>query len=180
MSFLLSAEPSPKRKWWAIGIATVLMAVSFGSFVIALVAAGSDDPEAAGPAFALGFILVPAVFAVLAFVSGHDRAPIGTLQGMGIWLLLALPVGLFNPVTGLAAGFGGGGVLALRREEHQSLRPRIIGTILTTLYVTLTLVIFVPAGLFAGALLPLTALGLSDWYAERRRGAQPSQPEVPE
>lgn len=180
MSFLRSEQASPQRKWWAIAFATVFMAISFGSFVIALVAAGSDDPEATGPAFALGFILVPAVFGVLAFVSGHDRAPIGTLQGMGLWLLLALALGLINPVTGLAAGFGGGGVVALRREEYQSLRPRIAGTISTTLYVTLTLVIFVPAGLFAGAVLPLTALGLSDWYAERRFGPRPVQPEAPE
>lgn len=145
------------------------MAVSVGSFVVALVATGSDDAQAAGPAFALGFMLVPAVFGVLAFVSGHERAPLATLLAMGLWLVLTLPMGLINPVTGLAAGFGGGGIVALGREDPGQLRPRLMGTALTTLYVTLTLVIFVPAGLFACAFLPLTALGLADWYAERRR-----------
>ena len=180
MSFVQTAEPSPNRKWWAIGIATALMALSVSSFVVALVATDSEDARAAGPAFALGFALVPAVFGVLAFVSGHDRAPIGTLQGMGLWLLLALPVGLFNPVTGLAAGFGGGGIYALRREDYRQLRPRIVATILTTVYITVTLMIFVPAGLFASALLPLTALGISDWIAERHREPRPVHTDVRE
>jgi hypothetical protein len=127
-----------------------------------------DDPAAAGPAFALGFGLVPVVFVVTAFVSARVAAPVSILKAMGLWLLFALPLGLINPVTGLCAGFCAGGALALRRSENPVRRARAIAGALTVVYVTVLVVTLPQAGLFAGAVTPLLSIRAADIYSERK------------
>lgn len=130
-------------------------------------AAASGDDVAAGPAFALGFSLVPVVIAVVAFVSGIENAPTATAKAMGIWLVLALPLGLVNPATGLSAGFGAAAAITLRRPDNHRARHRIIAVLINTLYVTVLVVIAPEAGLFAGAVTPVLAVRIADSWSER-------------
>jgi hypothetical protein len=166
-SLTLPRRDSTRRSWWAIAIGTVVMAISFASIVVAAVASQTEGGASAAPAFAIGFSTVPLVFGIAAFVSRHPDAPKATVKAMVVWLFVALPLSLFNPVTGIAAGFGAGGAVSLRMEEWSSLRRRILAALVTATYVTVVLLIFVPAGLFAGALLPLTSIGIADWLSKR-------------
>jgi hypothetical protein len=161
-----------KRSWLAIGLGTMVIVVSYSSILIAIVAARSDTPEAASPAFALGLALVPIVFVTVAFISGRRAAPIAVLKALGLWLLVALPLGIFNPVFGLCAAFGIGGVVTLKENETASWIIRTVAVILVAAY-SLLMVFIIPAlGLLSGGLLPLAALGIADYYT-RNRGTKP-------
>jgi len=160
-----------KRSWFAIATSTVLAMTSYSSFLIAIVATRSNTPQAAGPAFALGFVLAPLVFVALAFLSGRKRPPTAVLKAMGVWLLVALPLGLFNPVFGLSAGFGMGGVLALVEGENDRWRHRAIAVILVSTYSLLMLFVIPVLGILSGGLLPIASLGLADYYSEYRSRA---------
>jgi hypothetical protein len=131
-----------------------------------------EQTEASGPAFALGFILVPVVAAAAAFISGHDKAPTATLKGMGVWLGVALPLALFNPVTGFSAGFAACGALTLRSELTRPGRARWAAVALLALYITALVLILPQAALLAGALTPLLAIRGADMYLERARTRQ--------
>lgn len=162
-----SPAENPKRVWLAIGLGTVVQAISFGSLLLGAVASLSDQPEAAGPAFAIGFGLVPIVLVIVAFGSGRFGAASAVLKGMGLWLLVALPVGLINPVTGMCAGFTAAGAVTLRREEGIAFRPRVAAVVMASAYVTLLVVLFPQAGIFAGAITPLFAIRGADIWSER-------------
>ena len=156
-----------RRVWLAIGVGTVLQAVSYGSLLFGALVSLSDDPTGGGGAFALGFLLVPTVFASVAFISGHLRAPLATLKGMGLWLVVALPFGLLNPVTGLTLGFTAGAAVTLRGEEGVG-RIRAISVVVAAIWVSVLVFILPEAGLFAGAVTPLLAIRAADVYAETR------------
>jgi hypothetical protein len=155
------------RVWLAIGLGTVVQAISFGSLLLGAVASVEDQPEAAGPAFAIGFGLVPIVLVIVAFGSGRFGAATAVLKGMGLWLLVALPVGLINPVTGMCAGFTAAGAVTLRREEGIAFRPRVAAIVMASGYVTLLVVLLPQAGIFAGAITPLFAIRGADIWSER-------------
>lgn len=161
---------SYKRSWLAIGLSTIVLMVSYSSLLVAIVATQSDTPEAAGPTFALGFALVPVVFVSLAFLSGRRNAPTAVLKAAGVWLLVALPLGLFNPVFGLCAGFGIGGVLTLKEHDTDRWQIRTIAVLLSALYALGMLWVIPAIGLLSGGLLPFACLGLADYYTEHRAG----------
>lgn len=163
----LPSGETTRRNWWTIAIATVVMAISFLAFVVGVVASQDESEGSAGPAFAVGFMTVPLVFGIVAFGSRNEAAPIATVKAMLTWLLVALPLSLFNPVAGISAGFGAGGAVSLNMEEWSSLRTRLLAVLVTTIYVLAVVVIFVPAGIFAGAALPLTSIGIADWLSRR-------------
>jgi hypothetical protein len=161
-------DQSYKRSWFAIGLSTIVLMVSYSSLLVAIVATQSDTPEAAGPTFALGFALVPVVFVALAFLSGRRNAPTAVLKAAGVWLLLALPLGLFNPIFGLCVGFGIGGVLTLKERDTDRWQTRTIAVLLVATY-SLAMLWLIPAiGLLSGGLLPLACLGLADYYTQNR------------
>jgi hypothetical protein len=157
-----------RRSWIAIGLGTIVMAVSYGSLLLAIVASRSDTPEAAGPAFAVGFALTPAVFVTVAFMSGRRNAPSAVLKAMGLWLLIALPLGLFNPVFGLCVAFGIGGVLTLKAPDAESWKSRTVAVLMVAVYSLMMLFVIPALGLMSGGLLPLASLGLMDWYVDHR------------
>lgn len=163
-------DQSYKRSWLAIGLSTIVLMVSYSSLLVAIVATQSDTPEAAGPTFALGFALVPVVFVSLAFLSGRRNAPTAVLKAAGVWLLVALPLGLFNPVFGLCAGFGIGGVLTLKERDTDRWQIRTIAVLLSALYSFGMLWVIPAIGLLSGGLLPFACLGLADYYTEHRAG----------
>lgn len=174
---MAEAEPIQRgidrRAWLAIGLATIVQLVSYSSLLVAIVATQSDEPEAAGPTFALGFALVPVVFVVVAFVSGRSRAPIQVLKAMGLWLVIGLPLGLLNPVFGLCAAFGFGGVITLKGDETTSWRARSVAVGALSIYVLAVLFIIPALGLISGGVLPLAVLGLADYFSRNRAGPVP-------
>lgn len=163
-----------RRIWWAIGIGTVVQTISYVALIGGAIASASDETLAAGPVFALGFILVPVVSAIVAFVSRHERAPIATLKGMGIWLVVGLPLGVMNPISGLSAGFAASGVFTLRPLALRPGRRRWLAVLALLAYVTLLVFILPQAALFAGAATPLLALRVADMLSERAEDAQAS------
>ena len=171
------AEPiSPRRKWMAIGVATVVLVVSYSAMLLAFVAAEVDGADGSA-AFALGAALVPFVFVALAFISGHRRASGAVLKAMGLALLVAFPVSAImqDVVTGLVAGFGAGGVVALRAEPVHTRKSRALAVALVSLYVAVLVRVIIEAGLIAGATLPLVSIGIADSFVEfRARQNSPS------
>ena len=162
-----SAEPRPQRIWWGIGLGTILQVISYGSILLGALAAIADEELESGPSFALGFTLVPIVCATVAFVSAHERASMATLKGMGIWLVVGLPLGLLNPIAGLSVGFTAAGAFTLRPTVLSPGKARFWAVILTAAYLLLLVFIVPEAAILAGALTPLLAIRAADIYSER-------------
>ncbi len=122
--------------------------------------------------FALGLALVPFAFLVLAFGSKHPSPAAATVIAMLLSVVVAIPILALaqDVLTGMVAGYGAGGVIALRYEpERHSRVGRWIAVGVVTLYVFALLRTVTEAGLFAGPLLPLFAVGVADLFTERRR-----------
>lgn len=167
-------EPlSPKRKWRAITIATLLLVPGFWSMLAGLVSIASEETEGepnAAAALALGFALIPFVFIVLAFLSWHPRAPGAVVKAMGMSLLIGIPVSALaaDAVTGLVAGIGAGGILALRSDTLHDWKHRATAVAFAALY---TFVLARTVGdlvLLSAPVFPFTAIGLADHYSEWR------------
>ena len=167
-------EPlSPQRKWRAITLATLVLVPAYWSMLAGLVAA-ADDGEGGphpGAAIALGLALIPFVFIVLAFLSEHPRAPGAVLKAMGLTLLVGIPVSAIagDAVTGIVAGVGAGGVVALRADGPHNARARAWAVLAAAAYT-----FFLVRGASALALLPapifpFTAIGIADHLSERRQ-----------
>jgi hypothetical protein len=172
-SGLAGAEPlSPRKKWRAITLATLVLAPAFWSVLAGVVAVGSDDPRAPAPAplIAFGLALVPFVFIVLAFLSEHPRAPGAVVRAMVLSLLVGIPISAVAPdaVTGFVAGLGAGGIAALRADPIHSWKARAVAVAVVTLFVFLLVMVSDVALLLAPAL-PFTSLGVADQIVERRR-----------
>lgn len=171
-SALAGAEPlSPRTKWRAITLATLVMAPAFWSVLAGVVAVGSDDPRAPAPAplIAFGLALVPFVFMVLAFLSEHPRAPGAVVRAMVLSLLVGIPVSAAAPdaVTGFVAGLGAGGIAALRADPVHSWKARAAAVAVVTVFVFLLVMVSDVALLLAPAL-PFTSIGVADQLVERR------------
>jgi hypothetical protein len=164
-----SAPLTPKRRWVSLTAATVVLQFAYWPIVASLV---EGDAELAGLLW-LGLAVTPFVFLVLAFASGHPRAPGATVLAMGLFLLVALPLVLVSIVPGLVAGFGAAAALALRYEpEMHSRRGRAIAVAGATLYVfALVLLrelvpVLGPFAIMSGAVIPLAVVGIADEVAE--------------
>jgi hypothetical protein len=174
---------STRRKWAAIGAATVLLTGSFWVVLLAFRAwvgdltseqldAGVEAPLTAGVALSLvgGFVLMAAAFAVLAVISRHPRrlraVALATLLGGAMWLCLPIVVG--EPVTPMVAGFAAGGVVALRAEPEHTIGRRALAAVLITAYIFLLLRFTPLAGVITASLVPLPAIAWADALAERR------------
>ena len=167
-------EPlSPQRKWRAITVATVLLAPAFWAVLSALVASGSDRADAPDPAaaLALGFALIPFVFIALAFMSQHPRAPIAVVKAMGLTLLVGLPVTALagDGVTGIVAGIGAGGIVALRADEPHRWQTRAVAVLIATVYAFILVRVGGTIALLPAPILPFTGIGLADHLDESRR-----------
>jgi len=163
---------TPKRKWQTITVATLLLVPAFWSMLAGMVAAAADDGDevVGNPAafIALGLALIPFVFVVLAFMSEHPRAPGAVVKAMGLSLLVGVFVSAVaaDAVSGIVAGVGAGGLVALRPEPDQTWKPRAIAVAVATVYSfalvrTAPLLALLPAPIF-----PLTALGLADQWED--------------
>jgi hypothetical protein len=171
---LAGAEPlSPRRKWRAILLATLLFVPGYWAIVAGAVSIASDDTDApnAAPLIAFGLALVPFVFVLLAFLSEHPRAAGSAVKAMGLALLVGIPVSALaaDAVTGLVAGVGAGGIAALRRDLDNDWKSRAIGVVAVSVYVFILLRTVFAVGLLLAPALPLTAIGVADHLAERRK-----------
>lgn len=135
--------------------------------MVAVFASTSDNEEAGAVYFALGFMLVPIMCAVVAFMSRHPRAPIATLKGMGGWLVVGLPLALVNPVIGLGAGYTAAGALTLRSDVLAPGRNRAWAIVGMALYLAVLLIILPQAAILAGAVSPLLAVRAADLLSQR-------------
>jgi hypothetical protein len=168
---LAGAEPlSPRAKWRAILLATLLLAPAQWSILAGVVSEALDEPDSppAAPFIAFGLALIPFAFIALAFLSQHPRAPGAVLRAMGLSVLVAIPMWSLaaDAVTWLVAGAAAGGAAALRREEHHSLKARAVAVLAVTAYTFITIRIVPEAALLAAPILPFTAIGLADHLAD--------------
>jgi hypothetical protein len=173
-STLSGAAPlSPKRKWRAILLATLLLAPAFWAILGGAVAAASPRENApdAGLMIAFGLSLVPFVFIALAFLSEHPRAPGAVLRAMGLAILVGIPVSALaaDAVTGIVAGIGAGGVAALRADADHNWRARAIAVLIVTAYEFVMLRTAGDVALLVAPILPFTSIGVADHLSERRR-----------
>lgn len=149
-------------------VGTLAQAVSFGSLMVAVYASTSDSGEAAAAYFALGFVLVPITCTVVAFMSRHPRAPLATLKGMGVWLVIGVPLVLLSPVIGFGTGYAAAGAMTLRSDALAPGRNRAWAILATALYLTLLLFVLPQSAILAGAVTPLLAIRAADLLSERR------------
>jgi hypothetical protein len=184
----MKPDPLPLRtRWLALTAATIALQFSYWA-IVAGASADPDAPEALETGvgmLAFGLALVPFVFLVLTFASRHPRAPTATLKGMGLFLLIGLPVGLVHPAVGAAVGFAAGGVVALRSVDGvDTRRARWIAVLALAFYLGTLIFLgtLLPAlggfALMSGAVLPFAVHGLVDQAlserAETRRGQEPA------
>lgn len=171
------AEPlAQKRRWQAITVATLLLLPAFWSLLAGLVAAASANGTAApdpAAALALGLALIPFVFIGLAFMSGSMPLPGAVLRSMGLALLVGIPVSALaaDAVTGIVAGIGAGGAIALRRDEGFG-RARACAVLVATVYVFVLVRTVGPIALLPAPIFPLTGIGLADEFVLWRRARE--------
>lgn len=143
----------------------------FSYFSLMRAAVGSVNDagqEVVAPSFFFGMAMVPLAFIALSFISRHKSAPIAVLKAMGLFLGFGLPIGMLDPALGAVAGFGAGAVVALRRDEDQSLGARSVGVAIGVVYTLVMMIILLPIGVFTGAFVPFLAVGFADQYSEAR------------
>jgi len=161
---------SASRRWRAIAAATVLVVPAFWALVFGLMTLateGSQEALIAGAAMAFGLSLIPVAFLVLALLSAHPHEPGVVVRAVGLFLLVGIPVSAVagDAVTGLVAGIGAGGALALRPEPDQGWRPRALSVLVASAYTFALARVAGSAVLFPAPVFALTGLGLADHLA---------------
>ncbi len=161
----------PRKKWRAITLATLIFAPAAWFILTGLVAGslGKERAPNAAAALALGLVLIPFVFIVLAFMSEHPRAPGAVAKAMLLSLVVGILVsaGAADGITGLVAGVGAGGIVSLRSDGHDW-RMRALAEIVVVAWTFLLVRTVGAIALLPAPILPLTALGLADHFDERR------------
>jgi hypothetical protein len=166
---------SPKRKWQTIAVGTILVVIAYWSMLAGLVTEALDEQDEAvsHPAalIAFGLALIPFVFIVVAFMSEHPRAPGAVVKAMGLSLLVGITVSAVagDAVSGIVAGVGAGGAVALRPEPLVGWRPRAAAVAIATVYTFVLVRTAGPLALLSAPVFPLTSLGLADHYVEWKR-----------
>jgi hypothetical protein len=177
---------SPQRKWRAIALATLLLAPAVWSLVAGLVTVAADDPSdgpAAPAAIALGLCLVPLVLLVLAVASEHPHPRGAAVRAVGLCLLVGIPVSALaaDAVTGIVAGVGAGGAVALRADPAHDWRLRAGAVALAAAYCFVLARTAGPVVVVMAPAFPFTGLGVADHLAEWRgdRARAPRGPVPP-
>jgi hypothetical protein len=173
-------EPlSPKRKWQTITLATLLLVPAYWSILAGLVSAASPaEKPLPNPAasLAFGLAIIPFVFIVLAFMSEHPRAPAAVTKAMALTVLVGVGVSALaaDAVTGIVAGVGAGGIVALRADPGHNWRARAIALGFAVAYTFLLVRMASSLALLPAPIFPFTAIGIADHLSERRRAYETS------
>jgi hypothetical protein len=154
-------------------LATLLLVPGYWAILVGLVVANTENPSLdinPGAAVALGLALVPFVFVVLAFMSEHPRAPGAVLRAMGLALLVGLPISALagDAVTGIVAGVGAGGIVALRADMAHSMKARALAVLIAAAYTYVLVRAAGPVALLPAPILPFTGIGIADHLSERK------------
>lgn len=171
-------EPlSPKKKWRAITLATLVLVPGFWVLLAGIVSAASDtaaDSPNVAAGLAFGLAVIPFVFLVAAVMTGQHNPGSATLKAMGLAVLIGIPASALagDAVTGIVAGVGAGGIAAIRADLDHTTKSRAAAVAIAALYTlvlvrTVSLLALLPAPVF-----PLTAIGLADHFSERRRARE--------
>lgn len=146
-------------------------ALAFGAavaFTEPAATAGTEAMGRAGAGFGLSLVMVPAVFAAAAFMSGREDAPIMVLAGMGLALAVGLPaLVLGNPIAALITGYAAGAVVTLSRPAGWPLRNRAIAAAGVGVLVHLGMLVLPAPTAWIAPALPFTAMGLADALTDR-------------
>jgi hypothetical protein len=160
------------RRWLAIGISTVLLFFSYLMFVFGFSLATDDEERVfAGGVIGIALGLVPGVFMCLAAISQREHAVRTTLLATLLWVVIGGPIAILDIPTGLVAGFGAGGVVALHREPAHTTVSRALVVAICVLYVFVLGRVVPAAALMVGAILPFAAVGVADSFMEREATA---------
>jgi hypothetical protein len=93
------------------------------------------------------------------------------LQSMGLCLLVGIPVSAVaaDAVTGLVAGVGAGGGVALRADDPHNWRARALAVVAASVYVFVLARAAGAITLLSAPIFPFTSIGVADHLSERGR-----------
>lgn len=116
---------SPRRRWAAVVITTIVIALSYVSLLLGLGGIGGSDSEATGAALGTGLTVMPLAFMTATFMTSHRHPARAIVGAVAAWLVV---VGLvaFDVVVGLIAAYTAGAAVSLERPPGASWRHRII------------------------------------------------------
>jgi hypothetical protein len=160
----------PQKKWRAITVSTLLLLPGYWFTLNGLVSSAVDAPGNPTPLIAFGLASVPFVFLALAFLSEHPRAPGAVVKAMILSLLVGIPISALasDAVTGMVAGVGAGGIVALRSDLAHDWKVRALAVLAATAVAFLLLRAAPTVAILLAPALPFTAVGLADHLSERR------------
>lgn len=175
-SSVAGAAPLTSRaKWRAILLATLLLVPAYWALLAGTVAVASDDANgpAAAPYIAFGLALIPFVYIVLAVLSDHPAAPMAIVKAMLLTLVIGIPVSALagDAVTGVVAGIGAGGVIALRPDPLTPRRNRAVAVLAAAAGVFLLVRVVPEMAILLAPCLPFTSIAIADHLGDRTPSA---------
>ena len=163
---------SPQKKWRAITLATLLLVPAYWAILAGLVSGASETDEGPAPAAAIAFglALIPFVFIVLAFLSEQPNPAGAAAKAMGLAVLVGIPASVIalDGVTGIVAGVGAGGIVALRADEGHTWKARALAVLVASVYTMVLVRVAGAAALFPAPIFPFTGIGVADHLSERK------------
>ncbi len=146
------------------------MLASYWAIVFAFVASEFEDGPPPGPALAFGLALMPFVFVALGAISRQPELGGATVAALLLAVAVALPVSALarDAVTGLVAGFGAGGVVALRREVHHSWQARSLAIVGVATFTLVALRLVPVLGVIAAPIITFPSIGAADLYVDSK------------
>ncbi|HEX6257616.1 MAG TPA: hypothetical protein VFZ70_17535 [Euzebyales bacterium] len=116
----------------------------------------------------LSALLIPFAFITVALISRREDWPLKVFYGMGLALVVGLPLLIFgNPLASLIAGYAAGAVITVSLPEGVTWHNRAIAAaVVTLLALGGMMVAFTPTAVIAPAL-PFTAVGVADLFGVR-------------
>jgi hypothetical protein len=166
------APITPRRKWLAVGIGTLLIVPTFSLVVAAIVAADEDSDLDASPTILItvAMILVPIALYLVARFSRKEKALMaaawGTLAAM--FVTAALSLAWWEPVSPMVAGLGAGGILTLRRHPATTTTARVAAVTLAAVYSGFMVALIPQLSVGIAPILPMMSVGAADGFMARR------------
>lgn len=160
------------RRWRAAIIATLVMQLSYQPLTLIRAAfRGADiEPGLVGNALAFGLGAMPVVLMTAVFISRHLSATSAVLKGMGLFIVLGLPLYLVvDPIVGATAGYAAAAVVTLRQDFGPYATQMRVVTAIGIVVATLLLVtVLDAASAVIGATLPFLAAAYVDHRVSQR------------
>ena len=164
---------SPQKKWRAITLATLLLVPAYWAILagaVTLADEGDGGAAAPGALLAFGLALIPFVFVVLAFLSEQPNPAGAAAKAMGLAVLVGIPASVIalDGVTGIVAGVGAGGIVALRADEGHTWKARALAVLVASVYTMVLVRVAGAAALLPAPIFPFTGIGVADHLSERK------------